>query len=219
MATATPPREAPVKSLILVPAVVTFAITMLRLTGELLNWSPSLFSKEAGGGGALVGISWLIVVFGIYFAVRLAAGGLVPAGRWRPLRFGLLGFAVAFLSVGAMALSTSFPIQIACWATLSLVAIAVAWKGWPALAKTLLSYGLAARIPVAILMLVAILGNWGTHYDVVPPDWQYPDMGPLPKWFLIGLVPQLTVWLFLTVVGGMILGGLVYGLFYKRWNA
>jgi hypothetical protein len=110
-------------------------------------------------------------------------------------------------------------VQIAGFAVFCLAAIAVAWNGWPALAKTLLSYGLAARIPVAIVMLIAIFGNWGTHYDVTPPDWQYPDMGPLPKWFLIGLVPQLTLWVYLTVVGGMILGGLVYGLFYKRWNA
>jgi hypothetical protein len=219
MATANPPREVPVRSLVLVPAILTFAITALRLTGELLNWSPSLFNKEAGGGGALVGISWLIVVFGIFFAVRLAGIGDKPAGRWRPLGFGLLGFLLAFLALGATALGASFPWQVVAWAVFSLAALPVAWSGWPTLARTLLSYALAARIPVALLMLFAIFGNWGTHYDVNPPNWQYPDMGPLPKWLLIGLLPQLTVWIWMTVVGGMILGGLVYGLFYKRWNA
>jgi len=38
--------------------------------------------------------------------------------------------------------------------------------------RTLLAYGLAARIPVALLMLVAMLGNWGTTTTpaVDPPD-------------------------------------------------
>ncbi len=48
--------------LILVPAIVTLAVTLLRLVGELQDWSPRLFSKEAGGGGALVGIAWLGIV-------------------------------------------------------------------------------------------------------------------------------------------------------------
>jgi hypothetical protein len=43
--------------LILVPAIVTLAITLLRLIGELQGWSPFLFNKAPGGGFALVGIS------------------------------------------------------------------------------------------------------------------------------------------------------------------
>ena len=38
--------------LILVPAVITLAVTLLRLVGELQDWSPALFSKAPGGGGA-----------------------------------------------------------------------------------------------------------------------------------------------------------------------
>ena len=41
---------ASVRKMILWPAVITFAITMIRLVGELQNWSPSLFSRQAGGG-------------------------------------------------------------------------------------------------------------------------------------------------------------------------
>ncbi len=33
------------------------------------------------------------------------------------------------------------------------------------LAKTLFFYGLAARLPVALLTIPAVLGDWGTHYD------------------------------------------------------
>ncbi len=45
--------------LILVPAVITLAVTILRLVGELENWSPLFFNKHAGGGGALIGTQWL----------------------------------------------------------------------------------------------------------------------------------------------------------------
>jgi hypothetical protein len=52
-------------------------------------------------------------------------------------------------------------------------------------------------------MLAAILGDWGTHYDVAPtPD--FPAMAPLSKWLLIGVLPQLTVWIWYS----MVLGGL-----------
>ena len=55
---ATAPNSGPnIKQLILVPAIISFAVTILRLVGELNNWSPSLFSREAGGGGALIRIS------------------------------------------------------------------------------------------------------------------------------------------------------------------
>jgi len=91
--------------LILVPAVITLGVTLLRLVGERQGWSPALFSREPGGGGALV-------------------------------------------------------------------------------------------------MLAAILGNWGTHYDVMPPG--APAMSGLYKWFMIGLLPQLTIWLWFTVaIGGL----------------
>jgi hypothetical protein len=87
----------------------------------------------------------------------------------------------------------------------SIVGAVIAFRGWPALGRTLLAYGLAARIPVAIVMLLAILGNWGTHYDVAPPG--FPAMGAIPKWFLIGLLPQLTIWIWYTIAAGALFGG------------
>ena len=73
--------------------------------------------------------------------------------------------------------------------------------------RVLLAYGLAARIPVLLVMLLAILGNWGTHYDVLPPG-AVMETGPWAKWFLIGVVPQLTFWMTFTVVVGALFGGL-----------
>jgi hypothetical protein len=58
-------------------------------------------------------------------------------------------------------------------------------------------------------MLFAIYGNWGTHYDVAPPNSSnIAAMSPLVKWFWIGLLPQMTVWIYMTVVGGMIVGSI-----------
>ncbi len=38
------------RRLILVPAIITLAVTLLRLTGELQGWSPKLFNADPGGG-------------------------------------------------------------------------------------------------------------------------------------------------------------------------
>jgi hypothetical protein len=88
----------------------------------------------------------------------------------------------------------------------SIVALLVAFRGWPALARTLFAYGLAARLPVVLIMLLAILGNWGTHYELGPPG--FPEMAPRPKWFWIGLLPQMTFWMAFTVIIGGFVGGL-----------
>jgi len=78
--------------------------------------------------------------------------------------------------------------------------------GAAALAALFLIEELLPRLPGAlIVMLVAILGNWGTHYDV-PPTPDFPQMAPLMKWFWIGLVPQMTIWVAFTVVIGMLFG-------------
>ena len=71
-----------------------------------------------------------------------------------------------------MPLTESFTI-LSVFVVVFFVGIAIGILAWPALGRTLLAYGLAARIPVALLMLVAMLGNWGTHYDArpsYPPD-------------------------------------------------
>src|SRR5262245_65052492 len=92
----------PLRQLILVPSVITLAVTLLRLVGELQNWSPRLFNKEPGGGGALVGIAWLVFVFGAWFAWKLIDMGHAPDSPFRPLGYGLGVFLVfVALAVGA----------------------------------------------------------------------------------------------------------------------
>jgi hypothetical protein len=200
-------NDVPIKKLILVPAVVTLAVTLLRLAGELLHWSPILFNPKAGGRGALIGIAWLVPIFGAYFGVKLASAGRGPAAAWPAIGYSILGFAlVPAIGLGGMAFgllprgSAAFGVFV----VLSIIGAIVAYRAWPALGQTLLAYALAARVPVVVVMLFAILGSWGTHYDVAPPD--LPSMSPIAKWFFIGAIPQFTLWIWFTIAGGMVCG-------------
>jgi hypothetical protein len=191
--------------LILVPALITLAVTAVRLLGELMRWNPTFFSREAGGAGAIVGIVWLVPIFGVYFARKLVAAGLGPAGAGRALGMGLLGLAFVPAAVFVVrALKLPLLATVAILAVVSLLAAFVASRGWPALGRVLGAYGLAARIPVAALMLVAMMANWGTHYELGPPN--LPPMGLFAKWLVIGLLPQLTFWIAFTMVVGAIFG-------------
>lgn len=192
--------------LILVPAILSLAITLVRLTGELLEWSPTLFNRAPGGGGSPLGISWLVPVFGLYFAIRLTRAGQGPQSAVKTIAIAIAGAVagtaviVPFVSEGASAMA------LASWAVGALIGVGLQAFGWPELFRTLLAYAFAARIPVAIIMLMAIVGGWQTHYDVAPPD--FPARGPLLTWFYIGAVPQFTFWIFFTVVIGCLFGGL-----------
>ena len=202
-----------IRRLIVVPAVITLAVTLLRLIGELQHWSPMFFSREAGGAGALVGIVWLVPIFGIYFAIRLNQAGHGPTSRGRAI-----GFAVAALLAEAVLVFAISKLSPNIVATIVLVNLAsfiplwIAYRGWPELGKVEAIYGLAARIPVALLMFVAMAANWGTHYELGPPG--FPEMNLVSKWFVIGLLPQLCLWIAFTVIFGSLFGSMA--LFFQK---
>ncbi len=208
--------KAEFKSLILVPALITLAITLLRLTGELLNWAPALFNKAAGGGGALIGIAWLVPIFGFYFARQLLKANHLPASAGRVLGFSVLALAVyAGLLAAAFQFLTSNVMLFYVFGIAAAVgALYIVRLAWPALFNTLFTYGLAARIPVILIMFIAIMNNWGTHYDVPPPN--YVETTPFAKWVNIGLFPQLTFWLAFTVTIGAICGGIAVAVMQRR---
>jgi hypothetical protein len=203
-----------IRRLIVVPAVITLGVTLLRLVGELQHWSPKFFSREAGGGLAIIGIVWLVPIFGIYFAIRLNQTGHGPASRGRAI-----GFALAALVLGFVLSFVIFKLSLPIVATIvvadlaMLLSLWVAYRGWPELGKVEVIYGLAARIPVVIVMFVAMAVNWGTHFELGPPG--FPEMNFVAKWFLIGLMPQLTLWIAFTVTVGSLFGSLAL-LFQKR---
>jgi hypothetical protein len=200
------------RRLFVIATVVTLAVTLLRLVGELARWSPALFNRDAGGPGALIGIVWLIPVFGVLFALRLARDGQGPASVWKAAGWALLAFAIntAFFA-GAFKLFPKSPVaQLAIFGVGSWIAIAVARLAWPALWRVLLAYGVAARIPVVVIMFLAIFLRWDSHYAKPRPD--FPPMGP---WGLFGwtaVLPQMSLWIYLTVVGGLLFGAIAAGL-------
>ena len=199
-----------ISRLILVPAVITMAVTIVRLAGELNHWSSAWFTTDMGA--SILGIVWLAPVFGIYFALRLSASGRGPASVWRAAAFTVLGVAIILARAGIASVVHFFFSQfnptfharlVFIWSVLAAAALATL-PGWPALFKTLLAYGYAARIPVAIIMFFAYSGHWGTHYDAVPSD--YPGMSLALRWLWLGFFPQLVFWVGFTVVSGMLFG-------------
>jgi hypothetical protein len=197
-----------IKKLILIPALISLGVTLLRLVGELNHWSPALFNASAGGGGAIIGIFWLIPIFGVYFAIKLIKAGHGTTAAGKTIGLAILSIVVVMGSFAATTLITQNQnIQLLVSAVASFVGLFICAKGWPELSKTLTAYAIAARIPVAILMFFAIMGNWGTHYDV-PPTPDFPEMSWVAKWFWIGLIPQLTVWIWTTAALGSIFGAI-----------
>jgi hypothetical protein len=199
--------ETSITKLIFVPAVITLAITLLRLVGELQHWSNSLFNPAPGGGGALIGISWLPPILGIYFARKLLLSGEVPASAGKVILYAILG--IVLLGVGGFvgfAPTLQFPVKLFAGLLLILASIGVQFPAWRKLFKVLFTYALAARIPVAILMFFAIKGAWGTHYDVAPPN--FPEMDWFSKFMQIGLLPQLFLWIPFTIITGALTAGI-----------
>jgi hypothetical protein len=202
-----PETRPTVRELVLVPAIITLAVTALRLIGELQGWSPVLFNRSGGGGGAIIGIVWLVFVFGAWFAVKLARAGDGPTSLGRAFGFTVLGIVIVAATIAATVTTKMNPLRaIGLISIVFLVAGAVATRGWPALGKVMFVYALAARVPVAALMLPAIIGHWGTHYDALPPN--FPPMDPVKTWALVGLLPQMTLWIGFTLIGGMLAGAI-----------
>ena len=216
MANETSDSNASVFRLIAIPSVITLAVTVLRLMGEIQGWSRAWFNPDPGGGGALIGIVWLVPIFGIYFAIRLSNAGEGPASPGRAALFALLGLLIV---VGgfAIAFTVSQPgllgAQLAVGAA-AVVGMLLQRRAWPALFKTLLAYGYAARIPVTVIMFFAIRGNWGTHYDGPPPGFP-TDISWFPKFILIGVLPQLIFWVAFTVIVGTLFGALAVAIAHR----
>lgn len=203
-----PPR---ILSLVLVPALLTLVITVVRVVGELQGWNPALFGSDAGGGAALVGITWLVLVFGAWFGFRLRRGGATVAlGRAAIVYAIALAVMVGgFLGLTASGLVTmpteEQPGQLeGLEYALGLMALAavVALVAWPRLTLTLLVYGYLARLPVVAVTWLDLSQGWDTHYGALPPAVVVRDDS---ERLMALLMPQLTLWplVFTPIVGGL----------------
>ncbi len=202
-------QRSSVFSLILVPAIITLAVTILRAVGELQQWSETFFSRSAGGGGAIVGIVWLAFIFAIYFAVKLTSRGEVFQSTGKAIGINILALVLlvggSYLMVGGG--DFKFSPMMAAGLLVLVISLIVMRFAWPAYWNVMLAYALAARIPVIVVYFLAIRGNWGTHYDALPQGATDATFGGwMPKFMILGLVPQLLFWIPVTVVVCGLLG-------------
>ncbi|MBL9075921.1 MAG: hypothetical protein JNL08_00375 [Planctomycetes bacterium] len=203
--------------LVLVPALLTLVITVLRLVGQIQGWNPTIFGRpEAGGGGAVLGISWLIFVFGLWFGIRLQRSGAGPKAPGRALLTSVIAIAVVFGGMAALQAAGVMwfpdeqnpgePRGLGWMLGLMACGCLVAALAWGRAALVLLVYGLLARIPVVIVTLIA-LGQvgWTTHYTQIPPFFTNVAEADRAQFLLM---PQLTFWPGLTVLFGTAMASL-----------
>jgi hypothetical protein len=180
--------------------------------GEVRGWSPEHFSRLPGGSLwplSPVGIAWLAPLVGAYLGWRLGR-----AGEPAPHPVVSVGVPVLAALGGALAaalaeriLKTTWTATLGLWGAVSVLVAALAFASWPALGRLLLAYAYAARVPVAVVMALAMWRHWGTHYDALPPG--FPSAMPLARrWLWTGLLPQATIWVAWTMVTGAVLAPL-----------
>ena len=208
--------------LIAVPAVITLAVTILRVVGEVKHWPAPWFNNSAGGGFALVGISWLPIIFGPYFALKLTDAGEGAASMGKAIGFAFASLVVLVAGGALFGMTINHANILTALALLLMLAAAfVPGLGWRALGNTLIAYAFAARIPVLIVMYFAMTGNggagWGTHYDAVPPN--LASLAPMRKFFYLAVLPQMTLWIGFTVVVGSIVGTIVTAIVRRKRHA
>jgi hypothetical protein len=206
-------QQTSVAHLILVPALLTLGVTILRLVGELVHGPKMLFAPGPGGPWGIIGITWLAPLFGIYFAVKLVRSGSGPTSLWRTLGVALVGSALILASNtwgGRIVAGYGFKAVLIFFWTVWLIAGLVQCLGWPRFFRVLLAYAYAARVPVAVVMFFAFWGRWGTHYDALPPGWE--SQGLWSDFFWLGFFPQMMLWAGYTITAGALFGSITAGL-------
>src|SRR5262245_35684966 len=191
---------------LLAMSALTLAITMLRVVGEVNRWNPTLFAREAGGGGGLVGIGWLMPVCGFWFARSLGSNGDAPLDRKRALGIGAIGLlgVVASFVLGRFVLPVTIGTFVFVLVALAACATA-AFAAWPALARVLFVYALLARVPTVAITVVAVANDWGTHYEKPAPG--SPPMAEVARTVVL-CAAQLGIWIPLTLLTGGFVGAL-----------
>ncbi|MFT7535997.1 MAG: hypothetical protein ACI85K_001950 [Hyphomicrobiaceae bacterium] len=203
-------------SMVLVPAVISLAVTILRLVGELQGWNDQFFSNVAPGGDGKpgwVGIGWLMPIFGFWFGrkLRLQTGGPASLGK-AALRF-LIGAAVliggfaACIGLGLMVMPSEQapgqPSGLLYALALALGSAIIMFTAWPRLAATLLLYGILARIPVIVITWLAVENAWGSHHTKLAPGTVLVAEGDRLMYLLM---PQMTIWIVATIMVGGLFG-------------
>jgi len=202
-----PERAVSMTQPILVAALISLAITLLRLYGEVHDWSPAIFSKEPGGGGSLLGVDWLIPILGIWFGIRLKRGGQGPENPKRALLVALVALVVMVGCIAFTSPKTPTPaptVKVALISVVSLLAGVAVFSTWKRLGGALVVYAYLAHIPVLVVMYIAMQHGWGTHYEKGFPG--LPEMEFTTRFLVIAVLPQLVTWIGFTAFLGGFLG-------------
>lgn len=137
--------------LIFLPALLSLAVTILRLIGERQGWSSRWFSTATGGPipsgmSWLVGITWLALPFGVCFALRLTAAGRGPKRTAKAVGYAFTGMVILLLVYSFLPrLTIGFP-QILVFIWLAFFPQLVFW-----VAFTILMGSLTGSIAFALL--------------------------------------------------------------------
>jgi hypothetical protein len=215
MGNTTSPTKATITKLIMYPVIITLAITLLRLFGELMGGPAILFSRAAGGGFAIIGISWLPFVFGPCFAVKLFDRNMKPSSFGKTIGFAIIGFLIlGFGGILAFTPTFSFTGHIAVGLLLIVIAAVLQYIPWHELAQTLIAYGYLARVPVVIVMYFAMRGDWYTHYAAVPAP--YDKLAFWTKFLYLAIAPQLVMWIAFTMTVGALFGGIYVAIVRRK---
>lgn len=157
---------------VLIAGAITLLVTLLRFYGETHDWAPKLFSKEPGGAGALIGISWLVIPVGFWLGRRVARAYGRPASM--PRAVALAALAIAGFAGGIFFVTWQWPNDFdALGVYLGLgtpIASLLLLAGWPRMFFVNLVYAALARIPVIAVQYYAIGEDLGTHFEKVAPE-------------------------------------------------
>lgn len=190
--------------LIAVPALISIGVTALRLVGELLRW-PKPFVNSNVCGKAILGVIWLVPIFGVYFAVRLFHAGDMPQRFGRPLLLAISGLALKLAGTFLMeSHAMTYALRLSMNFIVTLIALVLCAMAWRTLCKVLLAYGYLSRIPVAIVQYLAMRGRWATHYDALDPG--FPPIGFWPTFLRVSFVPNIFFMEAYTVIVGALVG-------------
>ena len=213
-----------VPSLVLVPVVLSWLVAGARVAGELAGLGPPWFSTAPGGGGAWLGITWLVPVFGAWFGWRIVRCHSTPDRLGRAVWLHLLALAiyiggfqvVRFVLRFDASTASGLTSQILAMGAVSLAALPLAMMAWPRLFRVHFAYALAVRVPLAALTFFAVFGGWGTHLEKFGAD-DYQGFDHWPHAALLAFT-QLVFWPSFTIVCGGLFGSLA-ALAARRRNA
>jgi hypothetical protein len=169
-----------------------------------MHWPKPLVNSDVCGK-AILGVVWLVPIFGIYFAVKLFRAGDGPQRVARPIAFAISALALKFGGTLVMeSHGVTYVSRLSINFIVTLIGLVLSAMAWPTLSKMLLAYGYLSRIPVAIVQYLAMRGHWGTHYDALDPG--FPPIGFWPTFLRVSFVPNIFFMEAYTVVVGTLVG-------------